>query len=81
MCRSAPPPAVRIRTTGVTPGELEKALEATLAGLVKGREAQGRDELRELNPAARELVQFIEDSYRQMVGSLGAEILKVLGEG
>ena len=81
MSRSAVPPVVSIHVAGCTEGELEKALRAAAAGLAKKREAAAKDGLGEQNPAARHLVQFIDEAYRKMVDSLAEQINKILKEG
>jgi hypothetical protein len=60
------------------PAELEKALQGALAGLAKERAPRAQDSLAHQNPAAQQLVRFVDESYSLMVESLSREIKKVL---
>lgn len=64
-----------------SPEDLEKALRVSALALSKERESRAKDEFRELNPASRRLVSFVDESYRIMCDSLADQIRKVLAEG
>ena len=72
-------PKVRINTPeGATQDDIIKALRETANKLEKDTHSKATDGFSKASPAAKHIIDFVNESYKIMIESMSQEILKVL---